>query len=79
MARLRMHGAIPPPQHMSSWRGEKCIQNFWQENPNGRDHSENVGVDLRIILELILEKWIGNSWTGFIWLRIVASGGLSTR
>ena len=34
------------------------------------------GVDGRIILKLILEKWLGRAWTGSIWLRIGRSGGL---
>jgi len=36
----------------------------------GRDHSEELGVDGRIILERILEKWDRKVWTGFIRLRI---------
>jgi hypothetical protein len=45
-------------------------------NLKGRDHSEDVGIDGRIILELILGKQVGKVWTGFIWLRIGTSGGL---
>jgi hypothetical protein len=36
---------------------------------NGRDHSENLGADGRIILKLILRKECGRVWTGLIWLR----------
>jgi hypothetical protein len=36
---------------------------------------ENVGVDVRIILKLILIKLGGRMWTGFISLRIGTSGG----
>jgi len=32
---------------------------FRLENLNGTDHSEDVGVDVRIILEWILGKWVG--------------------
>jgi hypothetical protein len=46
------------------------------ENLKGRDHSEDLGVDRRIILKLILGKQDGEFWTGFIWLRIETSGGL---
>jgi hypothetical protein len=42
----------------------------------GRDHSEELGVDGRIILEWILGKYCGKLWTRFIWLRIVTGGGL---
>jgi hypothetical protein len=36
-------------------------------NPNGRDHWEDLDVNGRIILELILVKEVGKVWTGFIW------------
>jgi hypothetical protein len=42
----------------------------------GRDHSENIGVDVRIILEWILGKQGEKVWTGYIWLRIGTNGGL---
>jgi hypothetical protein len=32
----------------------KFIQTFWSENLKGRAHSEDLGVDERIILECIL-------------------------
>jgi hypothetical protein len=44
-------------------------------NLKGRDHSEDLGVYGRIILEWILEKYSGKVWTGFIWHRIWTSGG----
>ena len=37
---------------------------------------EDSGVDGRIILKFILETWDGDAWTGSIWLRIGAGGGL---
>jgi hypothetical protein len=39
------------------------------ENLKGRDHSEDLGVDGRIILEWILGKYGGEMWTGSIWIR----------
>jgi hypothetical protein len=42
----------------------------------GRTYSENLGVDERIVLEWILEKYGMKLWTGFIWLWIGTSGGL---
>jgi hypothetical protein len=39
------------------------------------DHSEDLGVDGRIILECFLEKWGGKLWIGYIWLMIGTSGG----
>jgi hypothetical protein len=40
-----------------------------------RDHSEELGIDTRIILEWILEIQDGKLWKGFIWLKIGSSGG----
>jgi hypothetical protein len=37
-------------------KDEKCLTIFWLENLNGRDHFEDLGVDVRILLEWILEK-----------------------
>jgi hypothetical protein len=34
------------------------------------DHSQDLGVDGRIILEWMLGKSAGKVWAGFIWLRI---------
>jgi hypothetical protein len=44
--------------------------------PEVRDHLENLGVDGTIILEWILEKYVGRVWNGFIWLWIGTSGGI---
>jgi hypothetical protein len=56
-------------------RDEKCLQYFgWKTE--GRDYSEHLDVDGRIILEWILGKYVGNLWAGFIWLRIGISNGL---
>jgi hypothetical protein len=46
------------------------------ENPEGRDCSEHLGVNAKIISERILGKQGGKVQTGFIWLRIETSGRL---
>jgi hypothetical protein len=46
------------------------------ENLKGRDHSEDVGVDGKRILEWILGTWGGRLWSGFVWHRIVSSGAI---
>jgi hypothetical protein len=38
-------------------RDEKCIQYFWLEKLKGRDHSEDLGIDGKIVLEWFLGKW----------------------
>jgi hypothetical protein len=43
----------------------------------GRDHSDNLGINGRIVLEWILGKYSGKVWTGFVWLRIGTSGSFS--
>jgi hypothetical protein len=40
---------------------------FWLETLKGRDHSEDLGINRRIIL-WILRKYGGKMWTGCIWL-----------
>ena len=35
---------------------------------------EDLGLNGRIILKLILKKWNRESWAGFFWLRIGAVG-----
>jgi len=39
-----------------------------------KDHLEDPGLDVRIILRQIFRKWDGRSWTGLIWLRIGTCG-----
>jgi hypothetical protein len=43
---------------------------------DGKGHLEELGVDLRIILERLLKKSVGKKLTGLIWLRIRRNGGL---
>jgi len=49
---------------------------FWSENLMGRDHSENLSVDGKIILECTLGEYGGKLTIGCIRLRIGTSGGL---
>jgi hypothetical protein len=46
------------------------------EKPKGGSHSEDLGVDVEIILEWILGKYVGKVWIVVMWLRIGTSGGL---
>jgi len=49
---------------------------FWLEIFKGREHLEDLGIDGKIILEWILDKFGGKVWTEFIWFRIGSSGWL---
>ena len=53
---------------------EKCIQVWWGK-VRERDHSEDQGLDGRIILRWIFRMWDVWAWTGSIWLRIGTGGG----
>jgi hypothetical protein len=42
---------------------------FWLKILKGRNNSEDLAVDRRIILKWILGKQGGKMWTEFMWLR----------
>jgi hypothetical protein len=50
---------------------KECIQNFGGENLKVRDHSEDLDVDVKIILEWILRKCGEKYWIRFIRLRVI--------
>jgi hypothetical protein len=62
--------------HIARTRETRNAYKVWSENLKGRDLSEELGVDGRIILEEILGKEGGKVWTGCIWLRIGINGEL---
>jgi hypothetical protein len=35
-----------------------------------RQHLEDLGTDWKIILKWIFKKWGGETWAGFLWLRM---------
>jgi hypothetical protein len=50
---------------------EKCVQKFWLGRLNGRDHSEDPGVDGRLIL-----KWmLGRRVEGVDWIHLAQDRG----
>jgi hypothetical protein len=42
----------------------------WLANLREGDHSEDSGLNWRIILKYILKNWFGGAWTRSIWLGI---------
>jgi hypothetical protein len=44
--------------------------------PKERDHLGDLGLDGRIILNVIFKRLHRETWTGLIWLRIGTGGGL---
>jgi hypothetical protein len=52
------------------------MQSSGRTTKRGGDHSVDPGVGCSISSERILEKLSAKMWTGFIWLRIEASGRL---
>jgi hypothetical protein len=49
---------------------------FWLESLKGRDHSEDISTDGKIVLDWILGTYGEMMWSGFIWLRTETSDGL---
>jgi hypothetical protein len=56
-------------------RDEKIHTKFWLEKLKGKDHLEDLGIDGKIILELILGKQV-KGWAGCIWQGMGTSGRL---
>jgi hypothetical protein len=56
--------------HVASMGEMRNAYNVLVGTPKGKSYWEDLCVDGRIILELILRKYSGKAWTGFNWLRI---------
>jgi hypothetical protein len=47
------------------WRRGEVYTGFWWGNLRERDHLEDPGIDVRIILRLVFRKWVGGmNWIG---------------
>jgi hypothetical protein len=49
---------------------------LYLENVRGKYHLEDLGIDWCVILNWVFKKNGGRMWTGLVWLRVTANGGL---
>jgi hypothetical protein len=50
----------------AAWMGDmKSAYSILARKPEGKNHLEDLGVDEKIKLELILGKWDMDVWTGY--------------
>jgi len=45
-------------------------------DPYERDRLQDMGLNVRIIIKLVVENYCGRQWPGFVLLRITGSGAL---
>jgi hypothetical protein len=62
--------------HVARMGEMRNANNTFVGKSEGKRKLEDLSVDWTVILERIIEKWIGKIWTGFIWLRTGISGGV---
>jgi hypothetical protein len=58
------------------WETGEVYTAFWWGDLRERENLEDLGLDGRKILKVILNEWDGEAWTGFVWPRIGTGGGL---
>jgi hypothetical protein len=58
------------------WETGEVHTGFWWGNLKEREHTEDLGIDGRIMLKRVFKKWGGKTWTELIWLGLGTGGGL---
>jgi len=61
--------------HVASMGESRSVHKVLVGKPEEKVHSEDPGVNGRIILRRIFRKWDVRAWTGSCWLRIETGGG----
>jgi len=51
---------------LDAWGTGELRRGFWWGDLSERDHSEDLGVDGRIMFKGIFKKWDGEAWNGLI-------------
>ena len=63
--------------HVACMGERRDTYRIWWGKLRERDHTDCPGLDKRIALQWIFNKWNGEVWTGLAWLRIRTAGWIS--
>jgi len=49
------------------WGQERCVQSVLVGRPEGSSHSEDLGVDVRVVIKSVFKNW---GWRGLDWVDV---------